>query len=55
VTVQFDPTDEEIAAFLRELDAISENDPFPLSSCIRRLSGILTKFGPSGAGIAMPG
>jgi hypothetical protein len=34
VIVQLDLTDEETAALLRELNAIGENDRFPLSSCI---------------------
>jgi hypothetical protein len=37
-------TDEETAAFLRELNAIIENDRFPLSSRIRMLRRIRAKL-----------
>jgi hypothetical protein len=42
--MQLDLTDEETAALLTELNAIIENDRFPLSSRIRMLRGIRAKL-----------
>ena len=42
--VQLDLTDEETAAVLRELNAIIENDHFPMSPRIRKLRRIRAKF-----------
>jgi hypothetical protein len=42
--MQLDLTDEESAALLRELNAIIENDRFPLSPRIRMLRQIRAKL-----------
>jgi hypothetical protein len=42
--MQLDLTDEETTALLRELNAIIDNDRYPLSPRIRTLRGIRAKF-----------
>jgi hypothetical protein len=42
--MQLDLTDEEAAALVRELNAIIDNDRYPLSPRIRMLRGIRAKL-----------
>jgi len=42
--MQLDPTDEEGAALLRELNILIENDRYPLSPRVRMLRQIRTKL-----------
>jgi hypothetical protein len=44
--MHLDLSDDAIAALAKELDAIVENDRYPLSPRIRTLRGILAKLRP---------
>jgi hypothetical protein len=52
--MNLDLSDDEAAALLRELDAIIDNDRYPLSPRIQTLKAILNKLRPEPAREPLP-
>ena len=48
--MRIDPSDDETAALLREIDRIAESDRYPFSPRIRTLQAIRAKLRPEPAG-----